>query len=37
MHDCVTCHMPKLELPGAHFAFTDHYIRIVQPNIPYPD
>jgi hypothetical protein len=34
---CVTCHMPKLVLPGAHFAFTDHYIRIVQPNMPYPD
>jgi hypothetical protein len=25
---CVTCHMPRVELPGAHFAFTDHYIRI---------
>ena len=36
-NQCVTCHMPKLELPGAHFAFTDHYIRIVQPNMPYPD
>jgi hypothetical protein len=35
--DCVTCHMPKLNLPGAHFAFTDHYIRVVQPGKPYPD
>jgi hypothetical protein len=35
--NCVTCHMPKLDLPGAHFAFTDHYIRVVQPNMPYPD
>lgn len=36
-NNCVTCHMPKLNLPGAHFAFTDHYIRIVLPNAPYPD
>lgn len=35
--NCVTCHMPKLNLPGAHFAFTDHYIRTVLPNAPYPD
>jgi hypothetical protein len=35
--NCVKCHMPKLDLPGAHFAFTDHYIRIVLPNAPYPD
>ena len=27
--DCVTCHMPRLELPGAHQKFTDHRIRIV--------
>lgn len=33
---CVTCHMPKLELPGAHFRFTDHRIRIVKPGEPYP-
>lgn len=33
---CVTCHMPKTELPGAHFAFTDHYIRVVHPGKPYP-
>ncbi len=35
--DCVTCHMPKVELPGAHFKFTDHRIRIARPNEPYPD
>ena len=35
--DCTSCHMPKLDLPGAHFAFTDHYIRIVKPNEPYPN
>ncbi|MDE1156102.1 MAG: multiheme c-type cytochrome [Acidobacteriaceae bacterium] len=35
--DCASCHMPKLNLPGAHFAFTDHYIRVVKPGEPYPD
>jgi Cytochrome c3 len=35
--NCVTCHMPRVDLPGAHFAFTDHYIRIVRPGEPYPD
>jgi hypothetical protein len=33
---CVTCHMPKVELPGAHFKFTDHRIRIALPGQPYP-
>jgi hypothetical protein len=33
---CVSCHMPKLELPGAHYRFTDHRIRIVRPGEPYP-
>jgi hypothetical protein len=33
---CVTCHMPKVELPGAHYKFTDHRIRIVHPGDPYP-
>jgi hypothetical protein len=27
---CVTCHMPKYSLPGAHFKFSDHYIRVVR-------
>lgn len=35
-HNCTTCHMPKIELPGAHFKFTDHRIRIVKANEPYP-
>jgi hypothetical protein len=35
--DCVTCHMPRLDLPGAHKKFTDHKIRIVKANEPYPD
>jgi hypothetical protein len=34
---CTNCHMPKLELPGAHRQFTDHQIRIVRANEPYPD
>jgi len=35
--NCVTCHMPKYEPPGLHSAFTDHWIRIVQPGKPYPN
>ena len=35
-NNCITCHMPKIELPGAHFKFTDHRIRIVKPNERYP-
>jgi len=34
--NCSTCHMPKIELPGAHHSFTDHNIRIVAKNQPYP-
>ncbi|HTG16363.1 MAG TPA: multiheme c-type cytochrome [Blastocatellia bacterium] len=33
---CTDCHMPKLEIPGTHFKFTDHWIRIVKPNDPIP-
>jgi hypothetical protein len=35
--DCVSCHMPQLDLPGAHKKFTDHKIRVVKANEPYPD
>jgi Cytochrome c554 and c-prime len=35
-HNCITCHMPKFDLPGAHFEFTDHDIRVVQSGAPYP-
>jgi hypothetical protein len=35
--DCVTCHMPQLELPGAHRKFTDHMIRIVRAGEAYPE
>ena len=33
---CVTCHMPKVELPGSHFKFTDHYIRVARAHARYP-
>jgi hypothetical protein len=28
--------MPKVEIPGAHFQFTDHRIRIVRPGEKFP-
>lgn len=34
---CVTCHMPKLEVPGAFAKFTDHQIRVVRAGAPVPD
>lgn len=30
--NCVTCHMPKYELPEMHAMFTDHDIRVVRAN-----
>jgi hypothetical protein len=33
---CSTCHMPKVELPGMHAEFTDHWIRIAKPGDPIP-
>jgi hypothetical protein len=35
--DCVSCHMPKVEIKAAHFKFTDHYIRVVKPGEKYPN
>jgi len=35
--NCVSCHMPQYEMPGAHHKFTDHYIRIAKAGEPYPD
>ena len=35
--DCASCHMPKIDLPGAHFKFTDHRIRIVREGAPFPN
>jgi len=34
---CVTCHMPKLELPGSHNRFSDHWIRVVRAGEAYPE
>lgn len=34
---CVSCHMPKVPLPGGHDLFTDHDIRIVRANETYPN
>jgi formate-dependent nitrite reductase cytochrome c552 subunit len=33
---CATCHMPKVELPGMHAEFTDHWIRVAKPGDPTP-
>jgi hypothetical protein len=35
--DCVTCHMPQVELPSMHAPFVDHRIRIVRAKAGYPD
>ena len=35
--DCASCYMPKIEIPGAHHGFTDHQIRVVRANAPYPN
>jgi Cytochrome c554 and c-prime len=35
-HNCITCHMPRYELPGGHFKFTDHDIRVAHTGQPYP-
>jgi hypothetical protein len=34
---CVTCHMPKVEVPDLHFKFTDHWIRIGKPDNSVPN
>ena len=35
--NCVSCHMPETVLPGSHFAFTDHYIRVTHAGERYPE
>lgn len=35
--NCVTCHMPQLEIAEVPVKFTDHQIRIVRPGEPIPD
>jgi Zn finger protein HypA/HybF involved in hydrogenase expression len=34
---CVTCHMPKMNLPLSPAVFTDHQIRVVHANEGYPN
>jgi hypothetical protein len=34
---CCNCHMPKIEVPGSHFEFTDHWIRIAKDDGGYPE
>lgn len=37
--NCVSCHMPKVDLPGSggHLTFTDHQIRVVKVGDAYPN
>jgi hypothetical protein len=35
--DCASCHMPKYELADFHYRFTDHDIRVVKADAPYPE
>jgi hypothetical protein len=35
--NCTSCHMPKVEIPGSHFKFTDHRIRVARPGEPFPN
>jgi hypothetical protein len=35
--ECISCHMPKVEIPELHFRFTDHRIRIARAGERYPD
>ena len=33
--NCVGCHMPKVEIPGMHHAFADHWIRVARDSDTY--
>jgi len=35
--NCTSCHMPKVDVPGMHAKFTDHFIRIVRTGESYPN
>lgn len=35
--NCTSCHMPKVNVPEMHDAFTDHRIRIVRAGEPFPE
>jgi len=34
---CTSCHMPKIDVQSMHYRFTDHDIRIVKADSPFPD
>jgi len=34
---CISCHMPRYELPGANQVFADHWIRIPRKGEGYPE
>jgi hypothetical protein len=34
-NNCVSCHMPKYQVPEMRAQFTDHYIQVVKMNGPY--
>jgi hypothetical protein len=34
---CISCHMPKVDIPGGHLRYTDHEIRIVRAGEAFPD
>lgn len=35
--NCAGCHMPRVEVPGSGFSYTDHLIRIVRAGAAYPE
>jgi hypothetical protein len=35
--NCVTCHMPQVQLPSMHSLFVDHRIRVARSKSAYPD
>jgi hypothetical protein len=35
--NCVSCHMPRSNVPQMHSTFVDHFIRIVRPGAPVPN
>ena len=36
VRDCVSCHMPKVDVASMHGAFTDHFIRVVSAGGAFP-
>jgi len=36
-NNCVSCHMPKVNVPEMHYNFTDHWIRVAKAGEAYPE